>query len=65
MAFWDPAKDSLFAVRDGKGSEVIAVYTDSNKASLAAEDIGGQVIQINNRDLPDFWFDNGHLSLIR
>ena len=65
VTFWDPVADSLFAVRDSKGSKVIAVFCQSRKALLASEDIGGQVIQIDNSDLPDFWFENSHLSLIR
>jgi hypothetical protein len=61
VAFWDPAKDSLFAVRDN--AYVVAVYVDSNKAKFAAEDLGLQVVEVPNDSLCSFWFENSHLTV--
>ena len=62
MTFWDPAKDSLFAVQDN--GYVVAVYVDSNKAKFAAEDLGGlQVFEVPNDSLGNFWFNNSHLTV--
>jgi len=41
------------------------VYCCRIAATLAAEDIGGQLQEILNQDLSSFWFDNPNLNLIR
>ena len=61
VAFWDPAKDPLFAVKDN--GHVVAVYVDSNKAKFAAEDLGLQVVEVPNDSLCSFWFNNSHLTV--
>ena len=61
MTFWDPAKDSLFAVVDG--SHVVAVYTQATRAAFAAEDLGLLVKEVPNSSLAEFWFDNSHLCV--
>ena len=61
MTFWDPAKDSIFAIVDG--NEFVAVYVDGNKAKFAAEDLGLQVVEVPNDSLCSFWFENSHLTV--
>ena len=67
--FWDPTKDSLWGVYekidgDAKG-ECTYVYCSKLQAQLAAEDIGGQLLEVVNQELPNFWFWNAGLQLIR
>jgi hypothetical protein len=61
--FWDPTKDSLWGVYE-KG-QCIYVYCSKLQAQFAAEDIGGKFEEIVNQELPDFWFYNAGLQLIR
>jgi hypothetical protein len=61
--FWDPSKDSLWGVYE-KG-QCVYVYCSKLQAQLAAEDIGGQLVEVSNQELPDFWFHNAGLNLIR
>jgi len=63
IKFWDPTKDSLWGVYE-KG-QCIYVYCSKLQAQLAAEDIGGKFKEIVNQELPDFWFHNASLQLIR
>ena len=60
--FWDPTKDSLWGVYEG--GQCTYVYCSKQQAQLAAEDIGGQVLEVLNQELPDFWFWNAGLQLI-
>lgn len=60
---WDPAKDSLWGVYEG--GQCIYVYCSKRQAQFAAEDIGGKFEEIVNQELPDFWFYNAGLQLIR
>ena len=61
--FWDPSKDSLWGVYE-KG-QCVYVYCSKLQAQLAAEDIGGRLVEISNQELPTFWFHNQGLNLIR
>ena len=67
--FWDPTKDSLWGVYENCchpfEGECTYVYCSEQQAQLAAEDIGGQVFEIPNQELPDFWFWNAGATLIR